>query len=121
MIQRHSRFAWIATLTVMALSISNSFSAMTDAKFAEHKKHMMEKIDQEISILQTLKSCVSSAANHDAAKACHEQAHSAREKLHGDMKHEHEHEHGYQSEANKPASAPAGTTAPAGSSSPASH
>ena len=43
------------------------------AQFAKHKQEMAQGIDAQISMLQTLKSCVSSAQDGDGMKKCHEE------------------------------------------------
>ena len=43
------------------------------AKFAEHKAHLLERIDQHAAALSALRSCVSAAADHAAMRVCEEQ------------------------------------------------
>jgi hypothetical protein len=67
----------------MILLVILSFNAFSeeDAKFLEHKKMMLENISAQISLLQTTKSCIEGAADHSAAKKCHENAKAERSKL----------------------------------------
>jgi hypothetical protein len=63
------------------LSLSCMVFAADDAKFAEHKKMMIEAISNQITLMQTNKACIEAAANHDAIKKCHETAKAERTKL----------------------------------------
>lgn len=45
--------------------------------FSERKAKALEMIDKRVSGMQEMKTCVSSAADHNAMKACHEKHHEA--------------------------------------------
>jgi len=47
------------------------------AKFEEHKQHELARITNHLQVLQTLQSCVQSATDHAALKACNQTAHAA--------------------------------------------
>jgi predicted RecB family endonuclease len=68
-------------LTVAFLSSTFMAFAADDTKFAEHKKMMLENMTQKITALQSVKSCVESATNHEAIKKCHEMAKAERTKI----------------------------------------
>lgn len=44
------------------------------AEFAQHKQHELARIAERIQALQTLQGCVQAAADHNAIKACNENA-----------------------------------------------
>jgi hypothetical protein len=46
--------------------------------FAEMKTQVLQHLDEELAILQQTKSCVSSAADHEALKQCREQKQQAK-------------------------------------------
>ncbi len=66
---------------LLMLGFSGMAVAEDGAKFEEHKAQVLRNIDQEISILQEKKSCVSGASNGEAIKACHEKVKAARNQL----------------------------------------
>lgn len=49
------------------------------AKFEQHKQKMLAHIAARIQVLQTLQSCVQSATDRTAMKACHDAAKAARQ------------------------------------------
>ncbi len=64
-------------------AIIMSFSALAladdkDKDVSEHKHHRIKELDEQIAELQTAKACISSATDHQAMKACHEQLEKAR-------------------------------------------
>ena len=57
----------------VCFSIFVSLNSFAEEKvdFSKHKGEMVAGIEERIQKLQELKSCVSAAADHAAAKACH--------------------------------------------------
>ena len=47
------------------------------AEFAQHKQRELARIAERIQALQTLQGCVQAAADHNAVKACNENARAA--------------------------------------------
>ena len=47
------------------------------AEFAQHRQHELARIAERIQALQTLQGCVQAAADHNAIKACNENARAA--------------------------------------------
>jgi hypothetical protein len=68
-------------IAMSLLSLSLITFAEDDAKFADHKKIMVENLSQQISVMQSTKSCIESASNHEAVKKCHEASKAERTKL----------------------------------------
>lgn len=68
-------------LILSLLLTSVSVLAQDPAQFAEHKKKVSSEIEQRITILQTEKSCVDSAADGNAMKSCREASKAAHEKM----------------------------------------
>ena len=66
---------------IVILAVIFLFPAISLADNDEHegkniedlKSHILNKMDKKISILNTFKSCVSSASSHDAIKSCRQQ------------------------------------------------
>lgn len=46
--------------------------------FEKHKQHMLKEMEEQISSLQNVKSCISSASDHEGVKRCHEALEKAR-------------------------------------------
>ena len=63
------------------LSLSSLAFSEDAARFAEHKKMMVEGISNQISAMQTNKSCIEGANDMEAVKKCHEAAKAERSKL----------------------------------------
>ncbi len=72
--------------TLMATLLVSGAYAQDAVKFAEHKKMVLAEMEKAISLIQTEKSCVESAADHAAIQKCRESAKSEREKLHSERK-----------------------------------
>ena len=49
----------------------------TAASFAQHKDKEMARITAHLAALQTMQSCVASAADRAAMKVCHKEAHAS--------------------------------------------
>lgn len=47
-----------------------AFADGKDPEFSENKQHIVKGLSEDISALQTAKSCVSSASDREALKAC---------------------------------------------------
>jgi hypothetical protein len=60
----------ILSLSTLALADENGFK--------EHKKHLLNEVDSQISELQSEKSCVEAAMDHESLKHCHEQLEKSR-------------------------------------------
>jgi len=59
-------------LVVSSLGCARSFADEgNSANFEKHKAEVVKEIDERTQKLQEHKTCISSAANHDALKACH--------------------------------------------------
>jgi hypothetical protein len=70
--------ALAATASVHAQTTAPAPGAATGtANFATHKEKVLAKIQQHMSTLQTLQSCVNAATDSAAIKSCEEQAHAA--------------------------------------------
>jgi len=54
--------------------------------FQEMKKNILKYLDARIAILQKSRECLSAAADHEAAKKCHEQEQSDMKALQGSKK-----------------------------------
>jgi hypothetical protein len=52
----------------------------------EVKSHILNKMDKKISILNSFKSCVSSAGSHDAIKSCRQQKKESMKAIKGEHK-----------------------------------
>jgi hypothetical protein len=52
-------------------------AAANSGNLAAHKQKVLEKIQQKMSTLQTLQSCVNAASDSAAIKSCEEQARAA--------------------------------------------
>jgi hypothetical protein len=64
-----------------------SYSAFADEEnFAKAKEMMLTNIDKRISFIQEHKSCVSSAAEKTALKACHEKHNTNMQSLRSERK-----------------------------------
>jgi hypothetical protein len=83
MIRSFLAFALIAALVTGTASRAQTTvappmgGATNSANFAEHKQKVLGKIQQKMSTLQSLQSCVSAATDTTAIKSCEEQAHAA--------------------------------------------
>lgn len=67
-----------------APSAGNAKGQPDPAKFAEHKQKILTHVQMRLQSLQTLQSCVQSANDHAAIKACEQTAHQSMP--HHDMK-----------------------------------
>ena len=69
----------IAAVLAPAIAAAQSASptSSTPAGFAQHKQMELSRIAAHLQIMQTLQTCVQSAADHAAIKACNETAHAA--------------------------------------------
>lgn len=78
----------IALFTLLTLT---AVYAEGDQKehFEKRKGEMLSHIDAQISALNETKSCISSASNQEAIKACREAAEKKREALHAKQKEMH--------------------------------
>jgi len=69
-------------LSLLSLNLFAADAAPSADKFAEHKANVLKSIDERIAAIQTEKSCIGGAANHDAIKACREAARANMKSLH---------------------------------------
>lgn len=70
----------LMTFICICFAANLSF-AQDSAQFAEHKKQMSAELEKRISLLQTEKTCIDGAADHNAVKTCKEASKAAHEKL----------------------------------------
>ena len=78
-----------AILTAFSLLAATTTFAGPDkapGKFEEKKAEKLAEIDKHIAKMQEHRSCVASAADHDAMKKCHE----AMKAFHDEMRKEHD-------------------------------
>jgi hypothetical protein len=77
-----SRHAFLALAAGLATTLAAAQSAPTAAgegsNFTQHKQQELTRINTHLQILQTLQSCVQSAANPADMKRCNEVARAAR-------------------------------------------
>lgn len=84
---------------IVMLAVIFLFPAISLADNDEHKgkniedvkSHILNKMDKKISILNTFKSCVSSASSHDAIKSCRQQKKESMKAIKGDHKGKRKH------------------------------
>ncbi len=75
-------------LILSLLSVQTVFAQEDSSRFEEHKKEVLADMDTRIGMIQTEKSCISSAANRDGIKKCREAAKAEHEKFHASKKQE---------------------------------
>jgi hypothetical protein len=76
---RHALLALAAGLaTTLAAAQSAPSAASEGTNFTQHKQQELTRINTHLQILQTLQSCVQSAANPADMKRCNEAARAAR-------------------------------------------
>lgn len=62
-----------------------SHDDMKKAMFQEHKAQMLKGMDEQIAALQSSKTCVAAANDHEALKTCHETIVNARKQYRSEM------------------------------------
>jgi hypothetical protein len=73
-------------LTLFAMLFSVTAFAAKGENFEENKAKAIARLDQRISMLQEAKTCISSAADKDALKACHKKHKESRQAFADDRK-----------------------------------
>jgi hypothetical protein len=79
MLSPHYRLALLAIALAPALACAQGTPPVAggSAAFAQHKQRELARIASHLQALQTLQSCVQSATDHAAVKACNEAARAA--------------------------------------------
>lgn len=77
-------------LLALTFAASSAFADQQEQNIEQLKQHISANIDQKISLLQTLKSCVQSSKAKEDLKKCRETHKAAMKKLHQENKQERE-------------------------------
>jgi hypothetical protein len=77
---------FVLASSVFALGFSGVAWGEEASRFEEHKAQALKNIEQEISMWQEKKSCVSGAASGEAIKACHERFRASQSKQNAEKK-----------------------------------
>lgn len=62
----------VFTLIAIGLLIGTLAFADEKADFNEHKQHALKEMSEQIAALQTAKTCIAAATDHDGLRHCHE-------------------------------------------------